>query len=375
MKIKAFILLMLVLPFLDTRANTENDSPFEVSKLSESVYILTYSWSEGERVNIGVVVDDSGVVLINTLMSEQAPLVEAEVLRISNRPIKYVINSNWDNYNIEGNEYFHKRGATIIAHKNLGYNANAFTNLLFDDRMTLKLSNDTITAYRSYGHSFGHINIHVKSANVIFAADSYRNQWMTIEGPLGLDGFNRGLDSILAMADESTLIVPGNTSSKLISGVEDVKFEKQHREAFANHVLALYQKGKTRKEIVVDSTTKKFFEHYELYQHITVDEWAINPIIFFYHVKSKPGAFERYTGNYVSSDGRDVQVFVEDGRLFAKSYGWFYVPLALFEENKFWIDPQHHVSYIEFTSSVEGEYQEMTLRWSPEENIMLSRSH
>ena len=84
----------------------------EVAQLSEHAYVLTRTWKpSAQRTNMGVVIGENGLVLINALYrDEELELFEKELQKLSDKPVKYVINSNWDAYNTWSNQYFKEMG-------------------------------------------------------------------------------------------------------------------------------------------------------------------------------------------------------------------------------------------------------------------------
>ena len=220
---------------------------------------------------MGVVIGEKGLLLVNPLFrGDEADQFMNALQKVSDMPVKHLINSNWDNYNVAANWYFKDKDVLIISHENIVYHRNIHTQLLFKDKFSLDIGTESIIAYRSLGHSFGHINIHLENANTTFMSDSYRSQWMTIEGPFGLDGHFNGIDMALEMGDEHTKYISGNTSGKIISNREDLNNEKKLRSRFSNRVFELRQQGKSNKEILMDDTIVGIFKQYDLYQYLSL---------------------------------------------------------------------------------------------------------
>ncbi|MEQ8242698.1 hypothetical protein [Fulvivirga sp.] len=329
----------------------------EVTQLSEHAYLLTRTWKPSvQRTNMGVVIGEKGLVLINALYSdEELELFEKELQKLSDKPVKYVINSNWDAYNTWSNQYFKEMGAVIISHENLAYHDGYNADINFNDKFSLNVGTETITAYRSYGHSFGHINVHLENANTTFMSDSYRSEWMTMEGPFGLEGHFKGLDMALAMGNEFTKYISGNTHSKIVSSREDLLNEKQLRSAFAERVLSLKKEGKSVNEILSDGEIVAICKQYELYSDLVangeIGDWMINPILFGEQAKTHGFSIEqleKYVGNYQVKDKNDIEIFIENGELFAKSPGQFYLKLVPVSESKFWHNMQHLKDHLTF---------------------------
>ncbi|WP_455218438.1 MBL fold metallo-hydrolase [Kaarinaea lacus] len=94
-------------------------------KLSEHVY----AWigplegpskeNHGYRMNMAFVVGSNAVAVIDTGYTEAiAREMLIHIKKITDKPVKYAINSNSQPHRFMGNPVFHQEGATIIAHKN-----------------------------------------------------------------------------------------------------------------------------------------------------------------------------------------------------------------------------------------------------------------
>lgn len=320
---------------------------FETTKLSDHSYILTRTWGSPEsKSNIGVVIGQKGLLVINaSFFGNEVDQFLNALHKISNKPIKWVINSNWDNYNIASNKYFKDKDVVIISHENLAYQNNVHTQLTFSDKFSLNVGTESIVAYRSYGHSFGHINIHLVNANATFMSDSYRSQWMTTAGPYGLKGHFRGIDMALEMGDQNTKYIPGNTTRKIVCDKNDLVKEKNLRSTFSSRVLQLKKLGKSNAEILADHKVIEIFKQYELYQYIVneIGDWVINPLFFDEQARKNVLSIEdleKYVGIYSQKDKNDVEVFIKDGVLFSRSIGQFYIKSVPTNETHFWYDSQ-----------------------------------
>lgn len=94
----------------------------EVKEVADGVYALIGPWDArtsenlGLNANMGFVVTDSGVVLIDSGASPAgAALIEKQIRTVTGQPIKWVINTGSQDHRWLGNGYFAERGATIIA--------------------------------------------------------------------------------------------------------------------------------------------------------------------------------------------------------------------------------------------------------------------
>src|SRR3954464_14778200 len=86
----------------------------KTTKITNTVYML-----EGEGGNIGVSAGEDGVVLIDDQFAPLTPKILAAIKAISDKPIRFVINTHWHFDHTGGNENLGKAGVVIVAHDNV----------------------------------------------------------------------------------------------------------------------------------------------------------------------------------------------------------------------------------------------------------------
>jgi glyoxylase-like metal-dependent hydrolase (beta-lactamase superfamily II) len=91
-------------------------------ELAENVYALVGPLTNrdtenlGNNANFGVVITEDGVVLIDSGGSEKgARMIDAAIRRITDKPVRVVINTGGQDHRWLGNGYFKAQGARIIA--------------------------------------------------------------------------------------------------------------------------------------------------------------------------------------------------------------------------------------------------------------------
>src|SRR5215469_2832478 len=90
----------------------------KVEKLADNVYVLQSSGVQAGMGNIGVFAGSDGIVLVDSQLVELGPKIEAALKTISDKPVKYVMNTHWHGDHTGGNAYWGKT-ALLIAQENV----------------------------------------------------------------------------------------------------------------------------------------------------------------------------------------------------------------------------------------------------------------
>jgi glyoxylase-like metal-dependent hydrolase (beta-lactamase superfamily II) len=85
----------------------------KVSKVAGNVYML-----EGAGGNIGASVGDDGIVVVDDQYAPLADKIQAALKGITDKPVRFIINTHYHPDHTGSNEYFQKQ-APIIAHDNV----------------------------------------------------------------------------------------------------------------------------------------------------------------------------------------------------------------------------------------------------------------
>ena len=121
MKKSIFVLLVISLTagVLSISAQTKGPG-FSVTKIGDGVYAAIGDDGGPAGSNAGFIVGSNGVAVVDTFTAV-APAKDllAEIRKITNLPIRYVINTHYHLDHVGGNAVFAEVGATIIAHRNV----------------------------------------------------------------------------------------------------------------------------------------------------------------------------------------------------------------------------------------------------------------
>lgn len=156
-------------------------------KITENIYMLN-----GAGGNIGVITGVDGVLMVDDQFAPLSEKIKTAISRISEKPIKFVINTHWHRDHSQGNENFARAGAIIVAHQNTRkrMSAEQFVKafkrtvpaspnealpvVTFATDITFHLNGEQIEAMHvKNAHTDGDVVIFFKTSNVIHMGDTY----------------------------------------------------------------------------------------------------------------------------------------------------------------------------------------------------------
>lgn len=235
-------------------------------RVADNVYAVigdlggqTYE-NDGLNANLGFVVGDDAVLVINTGPTlRAAKALRAAIQKVTPKPVKWVVNVNSQNHYWHGNGYFKKAGATIVAHKeadramrDMGADQLESNKTLlkdkteetvltypmetFDSRRELKLGK-TIVQLLHFGpaHTPGDIAVWLPTQKILFTGDIVYTERMLAIIPIShTGGWVQAFDKLAAL--KPRVIVPGHGRPT------DLKRAKKDTRDYLVHVRASVKK-------------------------------------------------------------------------------------------------------------------------------------
>src|SRR2546430_3296463 len=86
----------------------------KVTKVSGNIYML-----EGAGGNIAASIGEDGIVIVDDQFAPLAEKIQAALKGITNKPVRFIINTHYHGDHTGGNEPFSVAGSTVIAQDNV----------------------------------------------------------------------------------------------------------------------------------------------------------------------------------------------------------------------------------------------------------------
>lgn len=194
------------------------------SKVAGSVWVLV-----GAGGNIGVSVGEDGIVMIDDQYAPLAPKIEAALKTITDKPVRFILNTHYHGDHTGGNEHFGK-SAPIIAHENVRKRlasgstrrgttsppspAGALPVLTFNDSVTIHLNGEDVRAvHMPHGHTDGDSVIWFTKSNVVHMGDTLFNQtfpFVDRENGGSIRGLIANIDKVISTIPDDAKVIPGH---------------------------------------------------------------------------------------------------------------------------------------------------------------------
>jgi len=224
----AVSLSLMVLPRAGLAQEKMNFDKIQVkaTKVAGQVYVIEDVTAEFSGGNIGVSTGPDGIVLIDDKFAPLAPKIEAALRTISDKPVRFVINTHYHGDHSDGNKAFGSK-STIIAHDNTrkrmmtGRGAEdppapavALPIITFEHRIAVHLNGEDIRAIHfPNGHTDTDVVIFFTKSNVVHMGDDFFNgiyPFIDSEGGGSAKGLIANIEKLLTEIPADAKIIPGH---------------------------------------------------------------------------------------------------------------------------------------------------------------------
>ncbi|WP_416306148.1 MBL fold metallo-hydrolase [Neptunicella sp. SCSIO 80796] len=207
MKVKSLLYAALFCTLGSATEQEDSGVRIVTHKISPNLYVLL--GGNGQGSHVGVRIGEQGIILIDSMLEESGHKLLTALRQISDKPVRYLINTHDHFDHSGGNALFAEAGATIIAQQSAHYE-QALPLFTFNDKFSMHDRDQNIQLYHVSSHSPSDILVYIKDSNVIFMGDTFANQWYPALFHGGLKGQLEALDLALSIIDDNTIVVPGH---------------------------------------------------------------------------------------------------------------------------------------------------------------------
>jgi cyclase len=262
---------------------------FTIKKIGDGVYAAIAVEGGKAGSNAGFVIGDDGVLVVDTLQDAGvARDLLAEIRKLTNLPVRYVLNTHYHLDHTTGNGVFAEAGATIIAQRNVrGWlrtenlkffgptpkpdqkawvDSLVLPNVVYSDAMDIYLGKRLVQVRYMLGHTGGDSVVIVPDANVVFGGDLVWQKHLPnlIDATTG--DWIKTLDKLLA-EHPSAIYVSGHGD---VATSADVRDFRNYLATLREDVAKAQREGKSGNDLTAavlpDLETKYgtwgFFKHF-----------------------------------------------------------------------------------------------------------------
>lgn len=223
-----------------------------LTKIADNVYsyvdVKNSSPQNSFGANAGIVIGRDGILVIDTLVSaREAQRFINDIRAVSDKPIRYVVNTHYHLDHAFGNDAFAKLGAIVIAQANDRQNMRksgeaalkgagdfglseadmagtvlAYPVIGFTDRMEIDLGDQLVELlYPGPSHTDGSLLVFLPDKKLLFAGDALFTGYHPFLAEGNLEEWLKTLDFIAAL--EADAIVPGHGPLSTRKDIADMK--------------------------------------------------------------------------------------------------------------------------------------------------------
>ena len=256
------VLLMAALAVAQEHHDRAPNDPFTLKPLSGNVYALY-----GRGGNVGFYVGPDAVVVVDSQFKDLAPGIVDKIKSVTDKPIKYLVNTHHHGDHVGGNEVF-RHFAVIIGHDNvrtrmLASPAEILRDfparveaarkegneaqvkqlseqidwaksvkveeipapvLTFDSELRIHVGDETVQVWHTPpAHTDGDAVIYFEKANVLHMGDDFFNKvipFIDVAHGGSVKGYLVALDRVIGKVPANVTIIPGHGEVTDVAGLK-----------------------------------------------------------------------------------------------------------------------------------------------------------
>ncbi len=263
------VLFFSAFPMLHTSgtavAQDFDEVEINVHPVAGQVYYI-----EGRGGNIGLFVGDDGVFLVDDQFAPLTDKIVAAIRPLSDKPIRFLVNTHLHPDHTGGNENFGKMGVLVFGHDNVRrqMQISAYTQepplVTYSRDVSFHINGETVHVFKTPdAHTNGDSYIFFKGSNVIHAGDVYRTTsypYIDMNNGGSFLGTIKALELLVDVADGDTRIIPGHG---VISNAGEVQVFLDMLLVIRDRVKAGIDEGMSLEEAQAAGLTREYDGRWE----------------------------------------------------------------------------------------------------------------
>jgi glyoxylase-like metal-dependent hydrolase (beta-lactamase superfamily II) len=271
------LIIIVAALLVSFQISTAQESDLETIKITDNIYMLM-----GAGGNIAVSVGEDGVFMIDDQIASANEQILAAVAKITDKPVKFLINTHWHADHTGGNELMGKAGSIIVAHDNVRktltekqfieyfdryvepLSKEGLPVITFTDAVTFYFNGDEIYVHHvESAHTDGDAVVRFKNDNVVHTGDvvfSGMYPFIDHERDGSAEGMTRVVGRLIDTIDDSTKVIPGHGQ------LCDKKHLREYHNMLSTvtgRVKTMMDEGKTLEEITAAKPTADFDQSFK----------------------------------------------------------------------------------------------------------------
>jgi len=258
-----------------TREEQIRNTPITTQEISDGLYVLF-----GVGGNILASIGPQGVLTVDSQFTGMVPKYRATIAELGGRGINYTINTHGHFDHVEGNTVLGPDGTQFVAHENAremmtrntvvnlvtqrieqpAYPANALPAITYEREMRMHFNGRRIElVHTGPAHTSGDTAVILRasgsSPQVVHLGDVFNNAgYPFIDADNGgdLDGVIRFCETVLALIDPSTIVVPGHGQ---VAGYKELNEYVEMLKSVRERISSLIATGATLEQVVAAKPT------------------------------------------------------------------------------------------------------------------------
>jgi len=252
----------------------DQEVTIKTHQVSDNIYMLV-----GQGGNIGISVGDDSVFMIDDQFAPLTDKILDAVKELSDKPIKFLLNTHWHHDHVSGNENMKNKGTIIFAHDNVRkrMSADQFDKyrdkatkaspesmlpvISFSEDMTFHMNGEDIMVFHvDNAHTDGDAMVYFTKSNVLHMGDVYfqgKYPFIDLSTDGSVTGYINSIKRALHLIDDDTKIIPGHRNQ---SNKAELTEYLAMLETIKTRVLAEISLGKTEEEVTNNASITKEYD-------------------------------------------------------------------------------------------------------------------